>query len=177
LPFIFEGESSSNETFPALMETAKMFDASLGNNIFFGGEGRVSGGSPSRKALYARRGQKSPARLELLPSGLGERFIIKHLVHPLQGQPSHPACGNQSSSLKRSPPGLPPFENPSVLLLPTTTSEAIPRLGKKEVDVLELKFKRNREPTTQMKRQFAEDMSVDLAIINVGSITLIESFY
>jgi hypothetical protein len=177
LPLLFEEESSSNKTFPALMDTAKMFEASLGNDLFFGGKGRVSGGSPSRKALYARRGQKSPARLEFLPSGLGESFIMKDLGHPPQGHPSRPACGHQSSPLERFPPGLPPFSNPSMLLLPTKTSEAIPRLGKEEVDVLELEFKKNPKPTTQMKRQFAEDMGVDLARINVGSITLLESFY
>jgi hypothetical protein len=176
LPLLFEEESSGNETFPALMETAKMFKASLGNDMFFG-ERRVSGGSPSRKALYARHGQKSPVRLELLPSGSGESFIMEHLGHPPQGQPSHPACNNQSSPLERFPPGLPPFGNPSMLLLPTKKSEAIPRLGKEAVEVLEHEFKKNPKPTTQMKRQFAEDMGVDLARINVSSIILIESFY
>jgi hypothetical protein len=61
-----------------------------------------------------------------------------------------------------------------MLLLPAKTSETIPREG---VDVLEREFKRNPKPTTQTKRQFAEDLGVGLARINVSSITLLESFY
>jgi hypothetical protein len=51
----------------------------------------------------------------------------------------------------------------------TKTNETKPRLGKDEVEVLEREFKKNPKPTTQTKRQFAEDMGVDLARINVGS--------
>ena len=47
------------------------------------------------------------------------------------------------------------------------TNETKPRLGKDEVDILEREFKKNSKPTTQMKRQFAEDMGVELARINV----------
>ncbi|TVY80924.1 hypothetical protein LSUE1_G007332 [Lachnellula suecica] len=46
------------------------------------------------------------------------------------------------------------------------TNETKPRLGKDEVDILEREFKKNPKPTTQTKRQFAEDMAVDLARIN-----------
>jgi hypothetical protein len=51
--------------------------------------------------------------------------------------------------------------------------ETKPRLGKEEVEVLEREFKKNPKPTTQTKRQFAEDMGVDLARINVrwGQLT------
>lgn len=49
---------------------------------------------------------------------------------------------------------------------PTKTNETKPRLGKDEVDILEREFKKNPKPTTQTKRQFAEDMGVDLARIN-----------
>lgn len=49
---------------------------------------------------------------------------------------------------------------------PTKTNETKPRLGKDEVDILEREFKKNPKPTTQTKRQFAEDMRVDLARIN-----------
>jgi Homeodomain len=54
--------------------------------------------------------------------------------------------------------------------LPTApkTNETKPRLGKDEVDILEREFKKNPKPTTQTKRQFAEDMGVELARINVG---------
>lgn len=51
---------------------------------------------------------------------------------------------------------------------PTKTNETKPRLGKDEVDILEREFKKNPKPTTQTKRQFAEDMRVDLARINVS---------
>lgn len=49
---------------------------------------------------------------------------------------------------------------------PTKSNETKPRLGKDEVDILEREFKKNPKPTTQTKRQFAEDMGVDLARIN-----------
>ncbi|PMD48735.1 hypothetical protein L207DRAFT_414098 [Hyaloscypha variabilis F] len=54
------------------------------------------------------------------------------------------------------------------LPLPTAprTNETKPRLGKDEVDILEREFKKNPKPTTQTKRQFAEDMGVELARIN-----------
>ncbi|KAL2067421.1 hypothetical protein VTL71DRAFT_1846 [Oculimacula yallundae] len=45
-------------------------------------------------------------------------------------------------------------------------NETKPRLGKDEVDILEREFKKNPKPTTQTKRQFAEEMGVDLARIN-----------
>ncbi|KAG4430642.1 hypothetical protein IFR05_013875 [Cadophora sp. M221] len=41
-----------------------------------------------------------------------------------------------------------------------------PRLGKDEVDALECEFLTNRKPSTQTKRQFAQDMGVDLARVN-----------
>lgn len=47
-------------------------------------------------------------------------------------------------------------------------NETKPRLGKDEVDILEREFKKNPKPTTQTKRQFAEEMGVDLARINVS---------
>jgi hypothetical protein len=59
----------------------------------------------------------------------------------------------------------------STIAMPTTatrTNETKPRLGKEEVDILEREFKKNPKPTTQTKRQFAEDMRVDLARINVS---------
>jgi hypothetical protein len=46
-------------------------------------------------------------------------------------------------------------------------NEMKPRLGKDEVDILECEFKKNPKPTTMTKRQFAEDMGVDLSRINV----------
>jgi hypothetical protein len=36
------------------------------------------------------------------------------------------------------------------------------------VEILEREFQKNPKPTTQTKRQFAEDMGVELARINVG---------
>src|ERR1700710_2094685 len=49
------------------------------------------------------------------------------------------------------------------------TNETKPRLGKDEVEILEKEFKKNPKPTTQTKRQFADEMGVDLARINVRS--------
>jgi len=46
-------------------------------------------------------------------------------------------------------------------------NETKPRLGKGEVDILECEFKKNPKPPTRTKRQFAEDMGVDLSRINV----------
>jgi len=52
---------------------------------------------------------------------------------------------------------------------PTTkANETKSRLGKEEVEILEREFKKNPKPTTQTKRQFAEDMRVELARINVS---------
>lgn len=57
-----------------------------------------------------------------------------------------------------------------MITMPTTTktNETKPRLGKDEVDILEREFQKNPKPSTQTKRQFAEDMGVDLARINVS---------
>ena len=49
----------------------------------------------------------------------------------------------------------------------TKTNETKPRLGKDEVEILEREFKKNSKPTTQTKRQFADNMGVELARINV----------
>lgn len=61
----------------------------------------------------------------------------------------------------------------TMIAIPTAakTTETKPRLGKDEVDILEREFKKNPKPTTQTKRQFAEDMGVELARINVCSPT------
>ena len=50
---------------------------------------------------------------------------------------------------------------------PPKTTETKPRLGRDEVNILEREFKTSPKPTTRTKRQFAEDMGVDLARINV----------
>jgi len=68
----------------------------------------------------------------------------------------HYAMAQQSAAMMPMPTG-------------TKTNETKPRLGKDEVDILEREFKKNPKPTTQTKRQFAEDMGVDLARINVSS--------
>jgi hypothetical protein len=94
-----------------------------------------------------------------------------------QGYPSHPACRDQFSSPEIFPPGFSPFSNTSILLLPIRRNKTKVRLGKDETDVLEREFKRNPKPTTQTKRQFAEDMGVNLARINVSSITLYQSHF
>jgi hypothetical protein len=49
------------------------------------------------------------------------------------------------------------------------SQETKPRLGKDKVNILEIEFKKNPKPTMQTKRQFAKDMGVDLAKINVSS--------
>lgn len=59
---------------------------------------------------------------------------------------------------------------PNMIPRPNTSKEmgeTKPRIGKEEVDTLKREFKRNAKPTTQTKRQFAEDMGVDLARVNV----------
>jgi len=70
------------------------------------------------------------------------------------------AMAHQSSSMMGMPTST------------TKTNETKPRLGKDEVEILEREFKKNPKPTTQTKRQFAEDMAVDLARINVCSLRL-----
>lgn len=47
-------------------------------------------------------------------------------------------------------------------------NEAKPRLGKDKVDILEREFEKNPKPTTQTKREFADDMGVELSKINVS---------
>jgi hypothetical protein len=47
------------------------------------------------------------------------------------------------------------------------TNETKPRLRKDEVEILEREFKKNPKPTTQTRRDFAEDIGVDLARITV----------
>jgi hypothetical protein len=64
-------------------------------------------------------------------------------------------------------------QQPSMIGMPASTSksnETKPRLGKDEVEILEREFKKNPKPSTQTKRQFAEEMGVDLARINVRRI-------
>jgi len=65
-----------------------------------------------------------------------------------------------------------PYSGASMMAMLTNSSftqknETKPRLGKDEVEFLEREFKKNPKPTTQTKRQFAEDMRVELARINV----------
>lgn len=67
-----------------------------------------------------------------------------------------PMATHQSSMM-----GMPPSN--------AKPNETKPRLGKDEVEILEREFQANPKPTTQTKRQFAEDMGVDLARINVCS--------
>jgi len=55
-----------------------------------------------------------------------------------------------------------------MIAMPAQKSETKPRLGKDEVEILEREFKKNQKPTTQTKRQFADDMGVELARINVS---------
>ncbi|CAL3964144.1 unnamed protein product [Diplocarpon coronariae] len=67
--------------------------------------------------------------------------------------------------------GLPRYAVPhsaQLIVMPSgaKANETKPRLGKDEVDILEREFKKNPKPTTLTKRQFAEDMGVDLARIN-----------
>ena len=64
------------------------------------------------------------------------------------------------------------------IAIPTAprTNETKPRLGKDEVDILEREFKKNPKPTTQTKRQFAEDMGVELARINVCFPAYLQSY-
>jgi hypothetical protein len=56
----------------------------------------------------------------------------------------------------------------------TKSNETKPRLGKAEVETLEQEFSKNPKPTTNTKRQYAEQMNVDLARINVRTKILIE---
>lgn len=63
-----------------------------------------------------------------------------------------------------------PYGNVSMIAMPTArplTNETKPRIDKDGVEVLEREFKKNPKPTTQTKRQFAVDMGVELARINV----------
>lgn len=69
---------------------------------------------------------------------------------------------------------LPMYERPSQIIMPNThhKNETKPRLGKEEVEVLERSFQKNPKPTTNTKKQFAEDMGVDLSRINVRILCL-----
>ncbi|KAH8808253.1 hypothetical protein F5884DRAFT_857793 [Xylogone sp. PMI_703] len=50
--------------------------------------------------------------------------------------------------------------------MPPKIHDPKPRLGKEEVEILEREFQRNPKPSTQVKRQYAEEMAVDLPRIN-----------
>lgn len=79
--------------------------------------------------------------------------------------PEHCSCvegGGMGSQSFDSQSNIP------ALVLNKVPCETRPRLGKEEVDRLETCFRTNPKPTTQKKRQFAEDMGVDLARINVS---------
>jgi hypothetical protein len=69
-------------------------------------------------------------------------------------------------------------QSANMIAIPTVpkTNDTKPRLGKDEVDILEREFKKNPKPTTQTKRQFAEDMGVDLARINVGLLARLQKY-
>lgn len=56
------------------------------------------------------------------------------------------------------------FEN----MQPKYNTRARPRISKEEVKILEAAFKTNPKPTTQTRRQFANDFGVDLARISVS---------
>lgn len=49
-------------------------------------------------------------------------------------------------------------------------NETKPQLGNNEVEILEREFEKNHKLSTQTKRQFAEDMSVELSAVNVSTI-------
>jgi hypothetical protein len=57
--------------------------------------------------------------------------------------------------------------------LPSEARNQERRLGKDEMNILEVEFEKNPKPTTQTKRQYSEDMGVSLARINVNSDTLL----
>ncbi|RFU36019.1 hypothetical protein B7463_g318, partial [Scytalidium lignicola] len=50
--------------------------------------------------------------------------------------------------------------------MPPKMHDPKPRLGKEEVEILEREFQRNPKPSTQVKRQYAEEMAVELPRIN-----------
>lgn len=86
-----------------------------------------------------------------------------HHQHPHyhHDQMSHYSDAHQTYAMAQSAPMI---AMPNV----AKANETKPRLGKDEVDILEREFKKNPKPTTQTKRQFAEEMAVDLARINVS---------
>jgi hypothetical protein len=87
-----------------------------------------------------------------MAGGMGSYGNNPHVLHSY-GNP----IGHQQSSMM------------SIPSTGTKANETKPRLGKDEVEILEREFKKNPKPTTQPTRQFAEDMAVDLARINVRS--------
>ncbi|TVY90711.1 hypothetical protein LAWI1_G006829 [Lachnellula willkommii] len=100
--------------------------------------------------------------MEYLDPVYHQQFSHHHEHMPQQGMSAYTeaqhnmhnyAMAQQSASMTAMPPTA-------------KTNETKPRLGKDEVDILEREFKKNPKPTTQTKRQFAEDMGVDLARIN-----------
>lgn len=63
-----------------------------------------------------------------------------------------------------------PVEETNAKILPPVEehNETKSCLGKEEVETLEREFQKNPKPTAQTKRQFVEDMRVDLVRINVS---------
>jgi len=93
-----------------------------------------------------------------------EQPSFQHYNHQISPHYSDAHHNMHNYTMAQQPAPMIAMPNPI-----TKTNETKPRLGKDEVDILEREFKKNPKPTTQTKRQFAEDMGVDLARINVSS--------
>lgn len=106
--------------------------------------------------------------MEYLDPVYHQQFSHHHEHMPPQGMPAYTEAQQNMHNYAMAQ------QSASMMAMPPTakTNETKPRLGKDEVDILEREFKKNPKPTTQTKRQFAEDMGVDLARINVSSADL-----
>jgi hypothetical protein len=102
--------------------------------------------------------------MEYLDPVYHQQFPHHHEHMPPQGMPTYTEAQHNMHNYAMAQ------QSASMMAMPaaTKTNETKPRLGKVEVDILEREFKKNPKPTTQTKRQFAEDMGVDLARINVS---------
>ncbi|KAL3428034.1 homeobox transcription [Phlyctema vagabunda] len=95
-----------------------------------------------------------------------------HYLHAAQYEqhfPHHPNLQHHPSnqlSFESQHSHLYDRQSPMITMPNVQKNETKPRLGKEEVEILEREFQKNPKPTTNTKKQFAEQMSVDLSRIN-----------
>jgi hypothetical protein len=92
-----------------------------------------------------------------------------HTLHHYPSLPSHHLPSHESiySDLHHQLHSYSGEDSPIMAMPnPHHKNETKPRLGKAEVDILEASFQENPKPSAQVKRQFAENMQVEVNRIN-----------